>query len=256
MTNPEVVLKHLTPDELSVEPEAQRGYDPKWAKDMADNWDDDKLGVLEVSLRGGKYFVTDGQHRRGALIKMGLGHVPVPCVIFEHDEITEEAKRYLAGNIEKRKPNSIDAFRISVTAKVPEAVAIQAVLDEFSYRFTFSPGQNDLSAVSSVEWVYRRGQSTLLRKTFKSLEDTWGRERSARDGSLIKAMALVLDKVGDQMDLASLADKLARDGTPAKLLGTARTHKMATGKALYVQAAEVMVNIYNKQRTSRRVYIA
>lgn len=248
-----VDLKWLTPAELEIEPLAQRSFDAKWAEDLAREWDDDKLGVLEVSQRDGRYFVTDGQHRRAALITNGLGNVPVPCNVFFHDDVAGQAKRYVADNVEKRRPNPVDSFRIKVAAKDPESVAIQRVIEDNGLIFYFGSGSNYISCVSAVQWVYRRGGAKLLDNVLKLINSTWSGERSSRDGNIVKAIALLLDKVGNQLDLDSFAHKVQSDSTAARIMGTARAHKMATGKALYIQAAEVLVSVYNKGRTTKRV---
>lgn len=246
-------LAWLKPSELEVEPIAQRGFEPKWAEKLADEWDEEKLGVLEVAERNGHFYVTDGQHRRAVLLKQGRGNEPVACIVYTHEDVADDAKRYVAGNIEKRRPNPIDAFRINVVAKDPESVAIDSVLGLRGLRFSWGSGDNDISAVSAVQWVYRKGGTKLLDRTLDTIEKTWGRDRSSRDGNVLKAFALLLDKRGSVLDVDSLADKISKDSTAARLLGTARAHKMATGKALYLQTAEVMLTIYNRGRSTRRV---
>lgn len=250
-TDPQLLW--LKPNELEVEPLAQRGFDPKWAEELANEWNEVKLGTLKVALRGGHYYVIDGQHRRAVLLKQGRGDEPVACVVYTHVDVADDAVSYVAENINKRRPNIIDAFRINVVARDVEAVAIQGVLDVHGLRVTYNSGDNDVSAVAALQWVYRRGGSQMLDKVLSATEKTWGRDKTTRDGNIIKAFGLLMVKVGEQVDWASMSDKLAKDSTPARLLGTARAHRMATGKALYVQTAEVMLTTYNKGRTSRRV---
>jgi hypothetical protein len=167
--------------------------------------------------------------------------------------VKTEAKRHRARNTQTRRTNIIDDFRIAVTAGDPESVEIKTVLDAFDLRVNFGHGTNEISAVAALRWIYRRGGSSLIVRTLGVIEGAWGRDRTARDGSILKAVAYLLDKKGNSLDVQSFQDKLARDGTPGRLLGTARAHKMATGKALWLQVAEVMVAVYNKQRTTRRI---
>src|SRR5215831_10655473 len=48
---------------------AQRPYDEKWAKSIADDFDPDKFDPLVVTLPNGQgiYHIIEGQHRRWAL---------------------------------------------------------------------------------------------------------------------------------------------------------------------------------------------
>jgi hypothetical protein len=250
-----VSLKWLTPNELDVEPLAQREFRPANAEKIVKNYDPDKVGILTVSSRDGHLYVTDGQHRRAALIELGLGDVPVPCNVWEDRTIGDDAKQFVAYNVDNTKVGAIDAFRVKVVAGDEEAMAIKTVLDEFDLRVTYSAGVNDISAIGALYWVYRRGGNVLLVRTLTLIEATWNRDRQGRDGNIIKAVALILDKVDGLLDVESFALKVQADSTPGRVLGTARTHAMATRKALYVQAAEVMINIYNKQRSKNRVHL-
>lgn len=250
-----VSLQWLKPSDLEVESVAQREFRPGNADKIVKNYDPEKIGEFKVSHRGGRFFVTDGQHRRAALIELGLGHEPVPCVVREDQTVSEDAKRFLAANVENTKTGSIDAFRIAVVAEDPVAVEINEVLKQFDLRVSYAAGPNDISAVAALHWIYRRGGKSLIVRALTLIEATWGRDRQGRDGHMLKAVALLLDKVGDQIDLHSFAQKVQADSTPGRVLGVARTHQMATRKALYIQAAEVLVTIYNKQRTTRRISI-
>jgi hypothetical protein len=246
-------MEWIAPDDLEVEPVAQRSFDDSWADKLAENWDDAKLGVLEVSKRGERYFITDGMHRRAALVKRGLGHVPIACTVFVHDNVADQAKRYVADNIEKRRPNPVDSFRIKVAAQDPQSMVIQGVFDEFGLVPKLGTSGNYIACISAVEWVYERGGAALLRRTLQLISDTFGNDRASRDGNLVRGVGLLLAKFDSELDQVSFAHKVAHDSTAARVMGTARAHKMATGKALYIQAAEVLLAIYNKGRTSKRL---
>lgn len=251
-----VSLQWLKPSQLDVEPLAQREYAPANTERIVKAFDPEKIGELKVTERDGRFWVTDGQHRRAALIEKGLGDQPVPCVVRVGRSIGEDAKSFVAANVETRRTTGIDAFRVQLVAGDAESVAIQQVLDRFGLKVAYNWANTTVSAVSALQWVYRRGGESLLVRTLTMIEATWGHERAGRDGNILKAYALLLDRVGYLLDLDSLADKVQRDSTPAKLIGTARTHRGATGKALYAQIADVLVTIYNKGRSSKRVSLA
>lgn len=253
-----ISLQWLTPNQMDVEPVAQREFKPQLAERIVKHFDPEKIGELRASHRDSRYFVTDGQHRRAALIEIGLGDVPVPVVVHEDRTIRDDAKSFVATNVENVNTNTIDAFRLKVVAEDPESVDIQSVLTDFDLVTGYGGGQNTISCIAALQWVYRKGGGgqggkTLLVRTLTLIEATWGRDRQGREGHLVKAIALILDKVGDQLDLDSFAAKVASDSSPNRVLGTARTHVMATRRALYAQAAEILVNIYNKQRSTRRI---
>lgn len=251
-----ISLQWLKPSDLDVEPLAQRDFVAAKAENIVKRFDPDKVGEFKVTHRGGRYFVTDGQHRRAALIEKGLGEIEVPCVVREDQTIADDAKQFIAANVEGNPVNILDAHRVKVVAGDKEAIDIQAVLDAFDLKVTFAGGPNDISAIAALQWIYRLGGSDLIVRTLTLVEATWGRERPARDGHILKAIALILSKIGDQIDLESFAAKVQADSTPGRVIGTARTQVLATRLALYKQVAEVLINIYNKQRSTRRLSLS
>jgi hypothetical protein len=245
-------LLWLRPSELAVDAPAQRDYVAADAQKIADNFDSEKLGFFEVSAREGRYYVVDGQHRRGALLILDKDE-PVPCVVVEGHNVVQDAKRFLARNVETRRTNTIDAYRIAVTAREPEAVAIKEVLDAFQLTVRAGNGSNDISAVTAMRTIYRWGGAELLVRTLALVETTWGRDYAGRNGAILKAVGHILDKKGHLLDVDSFADKVRADSTPGRVLGTARSQAALTRKALWKQVVDVLVQIYNKQRTTRRI---
>lgn len=249
-------LEWLTVGLLQVDGYAQRKYKEKQAKEIADKWNPRKLGVFKVSRRdsGGSYLI-DGQHRRGAMLMLDKGEERVPALVYEGLTIDEEAELFLADNADNRPPTSIDIYLVSLTAKDPLALAIQEVLDKHQLKVGYGSDGGSVGAVASLKWLHEQGGTDLIDQTLSLVESAWGeRNRDARDGQILKGIGKVLkDHTGARLDLVSLAHKLGSNGTPSQLLGTARTLRGATGKALWLQVADVAVTIYNKGKTSQRV---
>lgn len=254
-------LQWLTVNDLQVDSYAQREYRDHDAQRIADKWNPEKLGVFKVSRRTNGdgqvvgHYVVDGQHRRGAMLKLDMGSETVPALIYSGLTIKEEADMFLADNAENRHPTPIDIFRVSLVAKDPTALAIQEVLKAHNLTVEAGAGRRGVSAVGSLRWLYEKGGAALLHQTLTLLEETWGSDtRAARDGQLLKGVGKVLaDSTGAKLDRRALAEKMAKEGKPQQLIGTARTHRAATGYAQWVQIAHVIVMIYNKGRTSGRI---
>jgi len=254
ITEPKLEL--LAPRQLSVDSYAQREYKDDRAQTIADRWTVEKRGVFKVSRRdSGGDWVVDGQHRRGAMLKLDKHDELVPCLVYEGLTIEEEAFLFLADNADNWKPTAIDIYRLSLVAKDPVALAIQSILDEHGLHVSQNLDQHSIAAVGSLRWLYDHGGVGLIDKTLTLVEAAWGQgNRDARDGQLLKGLGKVLtDTTGARLDTVILADKLAKSGKPTQLIGTARTHRQATGMAQWLQIAHVIVGIYNKSRTSGRV---
>jgi len=254
-------LHELAVGDLGVDPQAQRDYKDKDAQKIADNYDPEKLGVFKVSRRtteGGQFiadFVIDGQHRRGALRKLGRGHEKVPCLVYTGLTLEEEALIFLSDNADNRTPTPIDIYRLSLVAQEPTLCAIQGVLQAHGLSVENHQGAHSVSAVGALRWLFDKGGSDLLDRTLTLVEAAWGQgNRDARDGNLLKGVGKVLaDTTGARLDLVSLADKLSKEGKPGALIGTARTHRLATKNSQWLQIALVIVGVYNKNRSSGRI---
>jgi hypothetical protein len=255
ISDPELEVLDL--DALKVDAYAQRGYDNKWAKELHDNWDDDKVGVFRVSRRtDGGLYLMDGQHRTGALrmfSELTEDERQVLGLVYEGLTIQQEAELYLAFNSKTRKANPVDTFRLERVAEEPEAVNIQLVLDKHGLIVQMGTGAHQVAAVAALRWVYRLGGVDLLDRTFTVIEKSWGvQDRWARDGNILRAIGWVLHKI-PYLDQGSLEDKLGKSGRPGQLLGQARTYRMATKRSLWLETAHQVVAIYNHSRRSRSV---
>lgn len=242
--------RSLAVKELLVDNYAQRTYNPAKAKSIADNWDERKIGVFQVSERSdGAYYVFDGQHRRGAMNLLEKETDKIEALVYKGLTIEEEAFLFLAYNADSTRPTPVDIFRLSVVAKDPAAVEILEVVRNHSLDVGYG-GTNQIAAVAALRWVHEQGGAALLDQVLTIIEQAWSRE--AHEGGLIKGLAHFLVKTKrDRIDVDALAKKLGGDGTSIQLLGRARTFRGATGRALWAETAHCIATIYNKGRTAR-----
>src|SRR5688572_15942761 len=96
-------------------PYAQRTFQPSWADKLAADFNLEGMGFPVVNLRGGYYYVIDGQHRIAALKKLGFENDTVQCEVYEGLGPTEEAELFLERNNNKAVL-SLDKFSKAVTA--------------------------------------------------------------------------------------------------------------------------------------------
>jgi hypothetical protein len=95
--------------------------------ELASNWSWIACGVLVVASRDGVFWVVDGQHRKLAADKRS-DIQELPCMVFDVDEIKEEAQAFLATNTNRRNVSALDKFRAKLAAgdiianKVQEAI--------------------------------------------------------------------------------------------------------------------------------------
>lgn len=253
---PKPTIKMLRPNDLAIDPLTQRRFDQGHADRIAAKFEPGLVGTLAVSARGDKYYVFDGQHRRCALVKVGLGDVPIPCAVYQGMTIEEEARSFVGRNAGAKKPHIIDIFRVRVTAQDPVAVDINNIVEAAGLHIAFDSTDGAVSAVAALERVYygKNGPHPgvanpgLLMDVLAVLQGAWGNQRAAYDGHLITGLGLVLSRFGEQIDTDALIRSLAMSGNPATMIGQAKALKVALGGNLFGMVGEVIISTYNKGR--------
>lgn len=262
ITLPNPKLLQVQVSDLQVDALVQRKYDPQLAKSIAKDFDVSRLRTFVVSRRKGGLYVIDGQHRRAAalMVEDGDGNKPyvklmVNAEVYEGLSIEEEAFLFVVSNGLSKRPSPIDIFDKQVLSGDEEAVSIQKIVEDFGMRITWGRNPDVISAVAAVRWIHRRGGPTLLHDTLAVLGSAWPGQRDTWDGTLLKAMATILDKHRTQLDIESLAIKLSKSGTPGALLGKARDLQGALRKSLLSSSMDVIIGIYNKGRSSKKIAV-
>jgi hypothetical protein len=247
-------LMRLRVGDLNTDGYAQRSYDPKWAEKLANKWNPGKEGVYRVSRRGpNQDYVFDGQHRQGARLLLDQEDAQVPCLVYEGMTRQEEAEQFLAYNVETRKPNNIDTFRLQVVAEEADALAIQDVLDKHGLRVEGGAGPNSVAAVTSLRWLYSVGGTELLDEVLTTVNNIWPNDRNGRAGEILKGLGYFLVKVTGHPDMTALEKNLTMSGSPAGLLGKASQYRQATGRPMWEEVAHRILDVYNARRSSRRL---
>ncbi len=245
-------IEMINPADLKIDARTQRRRDDSHVDRIAARWDQTLVGLLQVSRRPDGYYILDGQHRAAAAIKAGHGGTPLPCLVVEGLSIAEEGHRFVGINSTTKKPTTIELFRIRVVAQDPAAVEIDRILADAGLRLGITGADGSISAIGAVEEVYfgrrparRQPFPELLIDTLSILQRSWGVTRDAYDAVLIKAMGSLLIRYSDRVDKARLCHLLAKSGSPAQLIGRAKTLGDATRKSAPVAAVDVIIDIYN-----------
>ncbi len=252
-TKPRVEMVRI--DNLRFDPQVQRSLDHHWVDRLAREWDDEKAGIIKVSRREDGDYVTDGQHRIAALRQRGKGETLLPALVQQHLDRRREAKDFVATNAEGRRPHPVDVYRVQLVAGDPKTVAIEAVLAERGLKVMLDTKlPNAITAVAALRWIYDQGGERLLADVLDICTSAWGNQEPARfQTSILKGLAIVLNRKGREVNREELATKLSRDVTPGRLVGKSRALASAWAKSLPNSSAEVIVGIYNRGKHSRRI---
>jgi hypothetical protein len=244
-------LRPLAVSTLVVDPDVQRGLDIRRVNKIAEALDLDALGVVTVSHRAnGNYHIVDGQHRVSAVKLAGGETEKILCRIFSGLSIEDEARLFRLLN-NTAKPQALDLFRVRVIEGDPVAVDIDRIISAHGWKVMFSAHGGAFGAVAAAERIHRLDPAALD-KAVATLTRAWGHDDTATvDGRLVEGVGLVYARYGIAVEASELTDRLARSGTPAALLGKARTFRDTIGGTVTRAVAEIVVEMYNVRRKTK-----
>lgn len=221
---------------------------------LAENFDPDLIGVLDVAPReNGRFAIIDGQHRAES-VRVALGSDQnVPCWVHKRITKAKQASLFVGLNNSAAVP-PLYQFIGKVNAGQAKAVAIMEILTTAGLKLETSARDGTIRCVATLEKLYDgQGDPTAgpkaLENALSIIINAWGPTTSALNGSIVEGIGLVLLRYRDQVDHEALIQKLATTkGGPAALLGQARALKDWRGGTVPRAVAGAVVTIYNKGR--------
>jgi hypothetical protein len=236
-------LVFLPVNSLQIDHRYQRPLNPRWARWLAENWDDRLLGIFTVSEREGAFFQLEGQHRAAALAAQGFGDRKVPCLAFKGLSLQEEADIYLGRNTVKSATAGA-LYTAKLAAGDPLAVRVHRVVEE-TYHLTSDEFKSYSIAFRLAEW-------DVLAETLHVWDRAWGqgkkldRKQSLR-APLLMAIGAVIRFYGKTLNQERLSDQLkGHSGQEIFYMGAGR-HATKAGRlrVTWVGIAEVLRDLYN-----------
>jgi len=242
-----IALKDL----VVVWPDAQRIFNPKWAKEIADNFDPEKFEPPTVTKPNGAgtYHISEGQHRvRAAEMWLGDPSQRIGCLVSSEDFPTAEraAELWLGINGGRKKPSPVRRFIISVTAKRDLEVSINNLVRQKGYHVVERSGENCIQAVGALYRVYRMSPKTLA-STLDATRLLWGGDPHAVAGDILKGLGVFLNEYQDYVDprrlRATIVDKYK---SPWRFIEAATAEKEKTLETLEHAMSELIRMQYNR----------
>lgn len=187
-THPTHGLCELPTAILKVDPNVQGTFDQKWADHIADHWDPEVYGVVEVSYRDGSYYVYNHQHVLAAARKR---LVPtLRCYVRQGLCVQQEAQGWLTSNLAVKSKSGSDRFRLRLQALDETTVEVAAVCDDLgiTIRFGSRSGAGETKAVGAMTTLLRRGGRLLLTRTLLAAQAAWPEDRLALSSAIIRSV--------------------------------------------------------------------
>lgn len=149
-------FKFIDKKKLFIDPSYQRTASKQRVKLINKNWSWLAFGVVIVARRKDGFFVVDGQHRvLAALTRDDI--TTIPCMVFEVDNIKQEAEGFLTSQVGRKPLSSYDRFAAQIIAGNKAAIKVKELLDSqglFAANYTSKTSGNAVKCLSCLmQWV-------------------------------------------------------------------------------------------------------
>lgn len=160
--------RYIRLGDLFIDPAYQRDLDRARVERYAQaGFDQSLFQPLVVSLRAdGRIAVIDGSHRHALVVMLGWDDDKrIPCVVMTGLTLVEEAELFVQLQRQRRPLSAYDLFKADLTSRDPEAVSMQAVLQELGLRAVNknSLAPDGLRAVHSARTTLKFNGADTLR---------------------------------------------------------------------------------------------
>lgn len=191
------MIRMIRTKDLFIDDRYQRVLEPYRVRKIVREFDWDLYGALEVSIRGdGSIAVFDGQHRYRAAEKLELEELP--CIVHEGMSPQQEAKLFTRLQTSRKGLNQVDRFMAQVFAEDPDSTDIYNIVHELDLTIDRSRhSSTTISAVISLERIYRRWGGKHLKYTLAQSKAIWGGEDGSLQGAFLDGFARFLAGYGD-----------------------------------------------------------
>lgn len=143
----------LNKHELRVNPDYQRSIIENKVREMSASWSWLACSAITVGIRSGVYWVIDGQHRVVAAMRRA-DIVELPCIVFEIENVQDEARGFLDINSLRKPMTSVDKLRASAVAGDEAAKQFEVLCKRLGLVLTRSG--NAPGSIKAAGWGMRR----------------------------------------------------------------------------------------------------
>jgi len=142
----------------------QREFDRKWAEKIAANWDRHKFRPVNLRLRQGLLYVTNGQHTANAAVLVGVDEV-LAIVNNGSESRQDEAREYVSMQRDVKRMRPYDTYRASLIAGDEDALILRKVTNELGITVGPKRAPGVLSAIKAARDIALYGGEEALRST-------------------------------------------------------------------------------------------
>lgn len=210
--------------------------------EIASRFDWRKFGVIACAKRtNGMFYAIDGQQRLNAALRFDPPPAKVPVVWFPYERVEREADDFGGINETRKSLHPLEKHRARLTAKQPDALAIERALDTAGFTLSYGGDGAEMRSITSVASVYRIynefGEDGLLHMLV-ILREAWPNYRLSVSSLILNGLLDVAVEQNGTFERARVVGALKRTD-PTKILAKANEIKYKQGgtKRLAVRRA-------------------
>jgi len=216
-TTKKLFMRELS-SELLIDNDYQRPLSVARVRQICENFDEQLVNLIKVSLRDGKYYVFDGQHTKAALERLnGDKPVMVDVLIYEFVGLTSaeqkerEAELFSLQTGIFHSVESTPRFRALLNANNPDVLEFHAVTNSAGVLMDFTHGSKDRKLICFKEaWnAWHNLGNSLYVDMLKLILRIWGGDKDSLQAPIIAGMSRFIKAYHDKYDRRILFDALS-----------------------------------------------
>jgi hypothetical protein len=245
---PKGTFRHIHKHNLNIDGRYQRtAVSEEKIMKIARNWSWAVYQVLTVVLRkDGTYWVVEGGHRvRAAFYRDDIDMLP--CIVFEEDQLSEEAMMFYGINSCRTTINAFGKHKALVVSEDEMALLVNKIVEDNGYTVTACSRPGGFTAVGSLrKWVMEN--APLANQVFAGLARI-AVDREPFSGDLYGAVYTCLKKLNGSVDpgLFLNSENLLKSGIRGMDRAVSQ-QKVLLGKTGDLVGARAILDLYNKRK--------
>jgi hypothetical protein len=245
-------LKNIPARDLRIDSRVQRGLEEPHVARLVANWNKEFVGVLVGSQRRDGIYLTDGQQRRAAAMRINPS---MKLPVYVHDDWTFqlEGESFLAFNKDSKSVHSVDKYQVAVqVGSTPEA-DIDRVIVTYGLKVGKAPNEQTLACPSSLlRCAKKPGWEPALHQTIQALQRAGFPSRNEHhwDAMLVEGTHMFLVKHGQSenfsMDTLNKAFQRKDFSSVAAIVQAARAKAVMNNRPSG-EVARLITEAYNSK---------
>lgn len=240
---------------IDVDQNYQRHLDGNKVEKMLGEFHWDHFGAVVLAAQpSGRFTVTDGQHR----VKVARLHPAIekiPATIISRQGTAAEAENFLKINRNRKAVTPIEKHWAGVAAEDPRVLRVQKVLSSAGCEVapdsgTYKPHMTN--AVGAIDRAVELYGDKAVRRALLTIRDAWPSNNKALRGSMITALARILEMNPD-LDDARLV-KVLRPKSYAEMTAHAEGFRKLSGGSADTALARTITELYNRGISANTIY--